>query len=86
MKYFITIYIFLLSHFAHAQSLRAPIEKVGNELLSLASAVGLIGLAICGIHFIVGSQDASQKASKNFIGLLLISMATTIIGFFTSLR
>lgn len=86
MKYLIAIYIFLSVNLANAQSLQGPIDRVGNELLRLASAVGLIGLAICGILFMVGSQEATQKTSKNFIGFLLISMATTIVSFFASLR
>lgn len=86
MKTIISLYLFLLSSIAKAQSLRAPIERVGQELQSVAQAVGLVGLIICGLYFMLGSQEASQKTSRNFIGLLIVSMASTIVGFFGTLR
>lgn len=86
MRSFITIYFFILSTAAHAQSLRAPIERVGQELQSIAQAVGLVGLIICGLYFMLGSQEASQKTSRSLIGLMLVSMAATIVGFFGTLR
>lgn len=86
MKIMTSLYLILFSSLVSAQSLRAPIERVGTELQSIAQAIGLVGLIICGIHFMLGSQEASQKTSRSFLGLLLVSMAATIVGFFGTLR
>lgn len=86
MKMIVTLYLFLFSSFVQAQSLRAPIERVGQELQSIAQAVGLVGLVICGLYFMLGSQEASQKTSRSLIGLLIVSTASTIVGFFGTLR
>ncbi len=86
MRIIVSLYLFLLSNFAQAQSLKAPIERVGQELQSIAQAVGLVGLIICGLYFMLGSQEASRKASNNAIGFLLVSMATAIAAFFGTMR
>jgi hypothetical protein len=86
MKMIVTLYLFLFSSLVQAQSLRAPIERVGQELQSIAQAVGLVGLIICGLHFMLGSQEASQKMTRNLLGFLIVVSAGAVSAFFWTLR
>ncbi|MCR9205871.1 MAG: hypothetical protein NXH75_14905 [Halobacteriovoraceae bacterium] len=76
------LYLFLVFFSeANARSLRSSAERLGQETSKIGLALAIFGLALGGIYLILGRQDASQKISASLVGILLLSLAPSIVSF-----
>lgn len=84
MPLIISIYLFF-SNNVLARSLKATADKLAQETRLVGYEVGLFGLVIAGIYFVVGKQDASVKLTQAVFGLLVLYIGPNIINFIKGL-
>lgn len=64
------------------------VVDTANRLSKIVTQTGMAltlgGLALCGIYFLAGKQDASTKLTQCFIGMLCLWGGTTLINLVSS--
>lgn len=68
-----------------ARSLVASADKLGQETSKIALGLGLFGLVVAGIYFVLGRQDANTKITNALLGLTIIVLAPSILSFVKSI-
>lgn len=71
----------LFTQSAYSRNLRSSAERLGAETSKIGLALAIFGLALGGIYLILGRQDATQKISASIFGILLLSLAPSIVNF-----
>ena len=71
----------LFSESVYARSLKASADKLSEETSRIGIALAVFGLALGGIYFVLGRQDASMKMTQALLGILVLMLAPSIVGF-----
>jgi len=80
MPIIISIYLFL-SQNAFARSLKATADKLAQDTNKIALSLGLFGLGLAGIYFMLGRQDAGPKATSVILGIGIAYLGAHIMSF-----
>ncbi len=78
---FLIFYLSCISNSIFARSLVASADKLGQDTSRIALGLGLFGLVVAGIYFMLGKQDANTKVTNALLGLTIIVLAPSIITF-----
>lgn len=68
-----------------ARSLKATADKLASETSRIGLSIATFGVILVAIYFMLGRQDASQKATQVLMGLLLLFTAPSLINFMKGL-
>jgi len=76
---------FFISENVWARSLKASADKLSQEASTIGIALSIFGLALGGIYFVLGRQDASTKLTQALMGILVLLLAPSIVSFIKGL-
>ena len=68
-----------------ALSLKASADKLAQETTRIGFGIGLFGLVLAGIYFMLGRNDASTKMTQALMGVFILMLAPAILGFIKGL-
>lgn len=81
MRHVLLISALLSAESVWARSLKASAQKLSSEATSIAYAVGLFGLILASMYFMLGRNDASEKMTKVLCGITVCMLAPAIMNF-----
>lgn len=71
----------LISANSYAASLKSTADKLAQETNRIGLGLALFGIALAGIYFILGKQDASMKMTQALLGVFVLVLSPAIITF-----
>ena len=60
-------------------SLSGTADRLGQEVMRIGVALGVVALAIGGVCLAMGKQDGNEKIYKAIFGLIIILLAPAIV-------
>ena len=82
MKYTLIPLFFLpLLSDVRAQSLKAAADRLGQQMTAIGFSLSLFALAMVGVFLMLGKKDAAEKGTQAFLGLMVLSLGSSIVNF-----
>ncbi len=70
---------------AHARSLKATADRLGQPTSTIGLALAVVAFVLSGIALLFAKHDASNKVAMALLGALLICLAPSIVSFIKSI-
>lgn len=73
--------VFFYSESLWARSLKAAADKLAADTTRIGFGLAVFGIVLASIYFMLGKQDASTKMTQALMGVVVLTLSTSIVGF-----
>ena len=60
-------------------SISGTADRMGQEVMRIGVALGVLALALGGVYLALGKQDSNEKIYKAILGIIIILLAPAIV-------